>query len=266
MEDDREIGELPLSIGTSLAIESLIERTNTLQYDSIYFNMDTIVRNYYQAWPTNKRRAIDIDVFVTDIIEEVEWLIELFTGMDIDCYLYKCSYKSLASQLPLGNIVVPSTQLQVEYDKIQDIVIEHVINKLKDTDNANHIKRYDSSITGNYDNAVFLTHKCTDLVLYKNFKSVYLLESHTGAIKGKSEWNSKLGGGSTERIPFNKLTLQIFGDNGKSIRALGSKVRKSILELATNNGWSHMTTIDKVKRNLSGLKNRYLYELLKGGL
>ena len=101
--------------------------------------------------------------------------------------------------------------------------------------------------------AMILTHVPYDLLSYKNFNELDLLESNTGRLKKKYQWNSKyypVGDEDLSIIPFNRKFLLIFGDK-TLVHAMDMRLRKQIVDIAKKRNWTALSTEDKVMLDIS---------------
>lgn len=113
--------------------------------------------------------------------------------------------------------------------------------------------------------ALIITHIPYDLLNYKHFKRLILIESMTGKIKYRDQWGSKyhpIGNKSLEQLPFTEKLLWIFGDKDgiiKPINIKGTKAglgfRQVVYDIAQKSKWRPTTTIDKIKFDLQRLIN-----------
>jgi hypothetical protein len=114
-----------------------------------------------------------------------------------------------------------------------------------------------------YPSAMMLTHYAYDLVNYRDFNKLVLLESHTGAIKERAQWYSKYyNGRELAMIPFREDFLQVFGDN-EHFRPMDIRLRKDLIEIAIQYKWSSISTTDKILYGINQMKNPYYKEILK---
>ncbi|MNZ57992.1 hypothetical protein D3C78_759890 [compost metagenome] len=98
-----------------------------------------------------------------------------------------------------------------------------------------------------------------DLLQRYKFSSLTLLESHTGAAKPPALWYTKLTNGKElEHIPFDRMTLQFFGDNGNLFTGYPIKFRRIMLDIAKKNRWTALTTKDYI---IQSVKKAYEPEL-----
>src|SRR5690606_20358874 len=98
---------------------------------------------------------------------------------------------------------------------------------------------------------LIITHFPVDLLNRYKFSRLVLLETHTGAMKPHTLWYTKLyNGKELNMIPFDRMTVQVFGDGNLFTPAL-IKLRRHILDLAKRYKWTSVTTKDMVLRHVS---------------
>ncbi len=109
-----------------------------------------------------------------------------------------------------------------------------------------------------------LTSHSYDLLQSRMTRNLELLESHTGLLKGKPLWYTKFNDPKgLERIPFNELTLQVFGD--RNMFFMQKKfVRDAVREIAERSQWTALTTKDRVRLGFDLCDNAVVREILKG--
>ena len=263
---ERELGEtVPISIGTAIAMEELLNSDEISELESIWFNVRTLLRNLVDS--CGDHGELDSVHVVSDLIEELIVLEDLFqsgSGKHIEANFYINSHKSLAKKFPLAKIKTPRTEKQLAYTKFE----EDVIGELKDTLESRDIeplKEGDCDINGEDKRGILLTHIPMDLLSRYSFSSLILLESHTGRRKPSSQWNTKLtGGNKNNRIPFNGVTLQLFGDNATLFYGWPLKYKKAFLELAEIDEWNATTTRDRIMDSIKNVikKDPFLYNHL----
>jgi len=72
-------------------------------------------------------------------------------------------------------------------------------------------------------------------------------------------WYTKLTNGKElSHIPFDRMTLQFFGDNGNLFTGFPIKFRRIMLDIAQKNRWHAMTTKDYI---IQSVKKAYEPEL-----
>lgn len=259
--EQRTIGMLPISVGTSLVFESLIA-TPIHKIDNMMMNIATIFRNAYQAYDTSVRSKLTADQLYQDVIQDLGGIYEVLsrigTNKSPNMVAYYCSYAGLERRFKLAKLWKPETKIQLHYADLQDKVLKRLLSQLR-----GHVRLCDHTMPNGIRNTYVLTHHIVDLVVPDGFGDITLVESHTAALKEKGEWCTKLTGGSKlERIPFNPLTLQVFGDNSTNFKANDFKYKTAILMLAEQYSWTPMTTIERVKLGIASVRDESLRENL----
>lgn len=249
----RTKGEFPLSIGTSIAIECLLgvnkERTDKSRatppfndYQHICINIATISRNIISAIKTDQLDSINErkikDVIIAEI-NIIKMLLEEYCGNRISYSFYYNNYKKLNRVLRGGRFKKDYTNKQLYQYLLEKRSCETI-----STSDVPELIKTDLDIFIGKRRTIMLTHQPVDLLLFKN-GVVELLESHTGRIKKSNEFNTKLKYGGDD-VPFNKVTLQIFGDKNGFILPESSKTRNAVLEAFKKAGINKFTTDEKI--------------------
>ena len=272
---NRAVGEYPLSIGTSLAMETLKPDS---KYGSLWINIRTLFRNIWDALDSEDRKLLmenlkgnqagfskQVAFAIADTLEEeLHRILQVNQGKLDKVVLYHREYGDLLARFPKAFLVTPNTVIQKTRNNLMNNAIDEVlrrpIGEKIDFDRGSQLK-------GEPVKALILTHYPVDLLSRTAFMQLRLIESYTGAIKTKSQWNTKLTDGKLmPRIPFNDFTIQIFGDGNVLFRSYPKPVRTAILELAEKYKWTTMTTKEKIKQNIAWMNDKYSAELLKGML
>lgn len=270
---NRAVGEYPLSIGTSLAMETLKPDS---KYGSLWINIRTLFRNIWDALDSEDRKLLmenlkgnqagfskQVAFAIADTLEEeLHRILQVNQGKLDKVVLYHREYGDLLARFPKAFLVTPNTVIQKTRNNLMNNAIDEVlrrpIGEKIDFDRGSQLK-------GEPVKALILTHYPVDLLSRTAFMQLRLIESYTGAIKTKSQWNTKLTDGKLmPRIPFNDFTIQIFGDGNVLFRSYPKAVRTAILELAEKYKWTTMTTKEKIKQNIAWMNDKYSAELLKG--
>ncbi|QKE54566.1 hypothetical protein ACSA002_2500 [Salmonella phage vB_SalM_SA002] len=259
--EQRTIGMLPISVGTSLAFESLIA-TPTQQIDNLMLNVGTIFRNAYQAYETKDRDRLTVDQLYQDVIQDLGGIYEVLNRIgknkNPNMVAYYCSYAGLEKRFKLAKIWKPDTPKQLHYAALEDQVLKRLLSQLR-----GHIRLCDHTIPNGIRNTYVLTHHIVDLVVPKGYGEITLIESHTAALKEKDQWYTKLTGSSKfVRIPFNPLTLQVFGDNSTNFKVNDFKYKVAIHALSEQYKWTPMTTVERVKLGIASVADESLRESL----
>lgn len=267
----RAVGQLPISVATSLAIESLIgilpeapAATPAIQnHDTLWVNMRTLIRNLMGSIETEKRAHLTEQTVAEYIVNEMRTIeticIEHGDGR-FDVSFYKCSYSDLTYKFNKAVPRHPNTPAQKN-----SRIFEEAVLSVIDQEYQGHVPyltlvRTFPEVTGV---ALLLTHYPVDLLQRYRFENVSLLESHTGAIKPPAMWNTKLQNGrDLERIPFDRMTIQLFGD-GITFTPMALKVRHRLIEIAEKNKWTPMTTKEFVIYSVEQNRDPALEALVK---
>lgn len=255
--NDRLLSSFPLSLPTGLAFESLfsprIERYDDKreipnkiqisQYSEIWINLWTLFRNLASS--------VDKTVFATanskqlaEILKfEIELIGDLFRNEGQNhCqpYFYIQNYHMLKLQAK-----VKLREARTEGQKHYETLLFRTMTELvKDKDLTLHDKIHPVKRT----RALVITHIPFDLLSYKHFDRLDLLESNTGKLKMRNQWNSKyypVGEHDLSHLPFNHKLLFIFGDR-VLIQPSDYKLRKLMIDISKRRDWIVTTTIDKI--------------------
>ena len=260
----RSISGFPLSIGTGLAFETLFEPIQSVQdperirppqldlalYDTMWINVSTLFRNLVSALPTGEFAKTDVYDLVATLESEMEVIQSLFAQASETCVplFYYCTYDSLFSYEKKQAVKAlklrhPSTDSQLYYQDTWEKVLK-VLEQRSDT--LRHFK--DALAPDRYEKAFVLTHQPYDLTLFRKFMQLDLLESHTGIVKPRHQWNTKyhaMGTESLQMLPFHRRLLLIFGDR-VLIRPMHNAFRAKLIQVSNERKWNSLTTLEKV--------------------
>ncbi len=257
--EDRTIGDTGLSIGTHLALESVFhdsispyDKNRTIpnkidinRYKYHIFNMYTIIRNIMSACTHKyKDEIIQHKDFINTIIDEINIITYLY--MDYKCkpIFISPDYSKLHYSLNKGKESV-ATLVYIEHKQIYHI-LKKAPKNLKEKMLETNFK------FPTLEGEILLTTSVPVDLLNKG--NITLLESHTGKIKTKSEFNSKfhkLGKADLSNMPFIEELVYILGDTS-FVLPLKVSVRRPLYELSIEKNWTYRTSRDKV---LSDIKN-----------
>lgn len=253
--DGREKGAVPVSIGTSLAIEGAAgeypDRPESpapiLSVKEVWFNIRTIIRNLVEAIPTDQRDALTVDLLWPALVEEVtivEAAIVRISAGQARSVFYLTNYLHLQRKFPKAILRQASTPKQLKMKELEEGLLRRIGKEGVSVD-YRAFNNYE--ITGRHPEAFIVTHFPVDLLARYAFKRLELLESHTGIVKGFTQWHTKLTGGNDHsNIPFCALTLQVFGDKGNHFAAMPSRLKTAVLNVAASENWSSVTTKDRM--------------------
>jgi len=256
---NRELGtKVPVSIPTAIAIEELTTRHKNEKL-TLWINIRTLIRNLISTFSVDDARTLTVDDIATTISEEAYLIVEYvrsYTDEKINVVFYNAVRGSLDRHFKYALL----KKLKTDRQKALWHTSEMVLNKVVRESNIN-ILSFDIKLKGGNRDAMLLTHQPIDLLSRYEFGTVRLLESHTGKVKESVEWNSKLTGKDTDSLPFNILTLQVFGDN-ETFSSMFTAMKRGVLEIAEKGKWTPLTSMEKITSDI----NRYGDEKIKDTL
>lgn len=256
--DGRTVGQFPLSIATSLALEGLFgiledsPNPNNPPYKHfgyLLINFRTLFRNLLGALDTVTRNGITIKDCVSLMIEEmriIQSVVKQHSKGSMSVAFYACSYKDLTGFYPYSLFKEVKSVKQKEYAHLENETFNHVYKTLGGIANG-MLTSYDTTILSIAKNTLMMTHYPIDLLNVKGALSLGLLESHTGVVKSKAEWGTKLQNHKDHpRIPFDRMTVQVFGDSGGLFKPYPLEHRQRLIELSEKYEWNGTTTKDRI--------------------
>lgn len=273
--DGRSVGQYPLSIATSLAIESAfgvhpeikVTKPPIQDYDELWINARTLFRNLIGSITSEGIRTVTSQELKSAIFDEMQMIDSLVseqTGGRVKVIHYISNYADIESNYPHATIRRDNTPKQKEYSQLLEKVFTALLKEVP----PGYVRTFKLKLVPDASKpmdvarmkaikALILTHYAFDLLSYKNFGSLTLLESHTGAIKDRSQWYTKYyQGKELSMIPFREDLIQVFGDN-ETFRTHDPKLRRDIVEIAKKYKWSSVTTYDKIRYGIDSMKNPY---------
>lgn len=259
----RATGQVPVSVATSLAIEGLFGILEppeggpkskapppANEVDEVWVNLRTLFRNIQGAVEAQAVTQINGHSFGLAIIEEmtiIQQSVHQLSSGRIKTYFYVCSHANLRRDFPNARLKEPRTDKQLIYAALEKEAIETVLRNKTEQE----VTVYDVSVQMHVKRCAMLTSFPVDLVMAKNYSSLVLLESHTGAVKKNHLWNTKLQNGKElTRIPFGKMSLQVFGDNSGVFAPFPKEYRDAILRIAEQYKWTVFTTKDRIVQSI----------------
>lgn len=248
----RAIGGLGMSVGTSLAFEGPDSKKIT-DGDVIMFNLKTLIRNAHAAYEKDDKEKLDPKQLAEDVSSDLRliggWLEQARRTKPIQMKVYLADYSKLKSMFPHGDVWEPKTDNQKAYAKLVDQVVDILVKQYGKL--IINTKATVPEFTGK---GVVLTHHVVDLVTGLNSSKLYLLESYNGVIKPFTLWYTKLtNGNELHTIPFNRLTIQIFGDKSTNFKSSTQGIKALVLKLAKDSHWTSATTMSRVRATINNL-------------
>lgn len=267
-----------LSIATGLAMESLFKPRQTVadpnrvgpgriplnNYKELWINVQTLIRNIYQA----SEKSIQVYVTPESMYEVLQMemdlikdLLKIEGGDIVKPVFFINNYESL--------FLNSSKIYQRREDRTgNQIQARHIYKKasMLAYRNNNDIETFQLKLKGQGKTALILTSNPADLLSYREFDRLDFLESHTGKLKTRQDWNSKyysVPGSDMGRLPFCRQLLGVFGDSSMIVPG-PIKVRKEIIELASKCYWNPSTLPSKVSNDLNRLSDPVMAGIIRG--
>lgn len=275
---NRATSALPISVGTSLALESIFSgekesidpsrkppiRIPLKKYPYMYFNVSTLLRNIINSsnLKADEMPKIDEQVLYDIVYAEIDVIKSVFRheggGLSLPVFYlaqYKNKYFDLLKKHDClrqhkGGLGIAASKI----DSVIEKLIRHNTGEFVITNDT-------AADLNNSSSSIIFTHVTYDLLSHKGFSNgLSLLESHTGQLKDKSHWNTKYYKLKDDlqsqilRMPFNRYLLAILGDTYQ-IKPYDIKKRKEIAGLSKTFHWTPITTEEKVYINLKQNNN-----------
>lgn len=259
----RELGALPISVGTSLALEAYRTEAKT-HYLHLYVNLQTMFRNLYTSLPAVDAERVSKALWAETLVEEIRMVqrIVLETNPKMKVVFYAPDYSDIYKLIPKAKLRVASTPKQMYYKEVNDDVLvlaKYAVRALESEGiKVLYVGHQPPEVKAG---ALIITHFAVDLLACP--WNTRLLESHTGKVKDRSQWSTKLSGSlDYSIIPFNKLTLTVFGDS-TLIAPQPLVARKDLYAVAVEKKWTAVTTYDYVKRSVEQMRDYGMRDLYK---
>lgn len=272
---ERVVGQYPISIPTSLALEAAFDiypdrpplgRKVINEYSEIWINIRTLFRNLMSCFSKEQSRSLFPGMLVLGLLDDIEMIQEVIrsnTNDNVKPIFYYSNYAKLDFHFKHGIIRTDRTDKQLEYTKLHNETIKLLLSKAE-KEHIGDIRVFDLLIKPtDRTNALIVTNFAIDLLANKEFSRMTLLESHSGQFKEKAQFYTKFyDGKECSQIPFRKDMLQIFGDN-TLFHPMDIKLRREILEVAKKYNWSSITTTDRIRLTIDSIQNPYFKEFIK---
>lgn len=266
---ERTLGQYPLSIATSLAIEGImgihpdtpIGKYALSDFATVWVNLKTLYRNFYNAHDKETIGYIapeDQAVFFSQEMDALTTVIGSESAGATAVRFYLPDYDKVGKRFRHALMRVDHTPKQLAYASAMIGTINQILAS----------RREDIHLTSDVivepfgGKVLMITHYPLDLTT-RSFNAIGLLESHTGLVKTKEMWYTKYyNGKDLVAMPFMASLLSIFGDNDM-FRPMPIQYRRALIELSEKYRWNFLTTKDKIFYGLSTLKDKMLAEQLR---
>lgn len=249
----RSTGALGMSIGTSLAFEG--DAASTIRsMDSVLLNLMTMIRNAHDAYEsTEEKEALTVDQLVQDVTSDLKilagWMEQARKTKPISMVVYYPTYFSLGFRFPKADLKKPKGVKQERYAALSEAVAKKVYDKYDKL-----VVKTDVGMPEYKGRGIVLTHHVVDLVMVEAVARLTLLESYTGKMKPYTQWYTKLtGGDELFNMPFNRLTIQIFGDRSTNFSSSSRGIKELVKRLAVEFRWTSATTLGRMRSNINSL-------------
>lgn len=253
----RAIGQShPLSIGTAMIFEA--ETTMINEIDAHFLvSIPTLIRNLISSISStvnwSRLHTEDIAEAITMEMDELTKILPSIKTFKSISFTFP-SYSDLTKRYPMGKLRETLTEKQQrQHDIIEDIREQFLKNKL---DIGHQISFPDTLLDKINKPTTILTGFPVDLLSLYQFPSLTLIESHTGRIKTRKEWYTKInterGDKTVFRFPFNKFSLQLLGD-GVFFLLSSRQLKLEAYALADKYKWNTLTTDGRIRQSINAL-------------
>lgn len=251
----RAVGEqFPISVATARIFESECFNRDDWEKGILMVNIMTLIRNVVNSVPgTNTYQYVRPDIITNAIFEDMSAISKTVEDLfedDLSVQFYLPDLRNLHKLLPHADIRVPSTSNQVLYARMEDEVTKDFIRQAK----SNVYMNVGVSLPKMDKHVYLVSHYSHELLSRYEFPCLTLVESYTGKLKDSTQWATKMT--NKPDVPFNKFTLQLFGDNNVLLKQKPIALRRLILALAQENNWTPITTMDKIKSDINKITER----------
>lgn len=220
---DRPKSGFPVSIPTGLALQTIFDPVQPVidpdrlvppkairgNYNTYLFNISTLLRNLISSIPGKELMFHSQQAIFDTLLEEIEYLTHFFRMNDLNISFYVHTYNYVLSKYK-DQIRAANTENQKYIQAVNDFCFK----KLKGQDDVLHFTKHLEPSRGTA--ALLLTHVPWDLLSHHSFLRLDLLESHTGVIKTRKDWNSKyfkIKDHDLSNLPFIESLLTTLGDS-----------------------------------------------------
>ncbi len=270
--DGREKGAVPISIGTSLAIEAaegvypdrpVVTPAPITTTQLLMVNVRTLIRNAHGAVDKDYKDRVNGEHLAPVILEEMlilNTVIPEVSNGKCKVLFYLSDYQHVNPQQFRGALFKhATTPKQLAYAKLESETVEELQKK----ELPSNVVYFKGAIEGKYPRTFLITHYPVDLLSRYQFERLDLLETHSGNIKAPPVWGTKLTGSMMENIPLNAFTLKLFGDG---VHFLGQRpsIKKEMLYWAEVDRWTGLTTTALISNSVSKVKDPQIRAELAG--
>lgn len=250
----RELGELPLSVATSEAISSLLKE-GTDGRRNLWINLHTLFRNLHGAVAADQRGYVMLPQWQQALWEEVLQIKTLLAPVIAgELIFYLPTYEHVLKHYPRAQIRATKAAKQIEYSQMAGEVLAGFVKRAQEMLDGHQItvRKFDVELKGFPPSAFIITSFALDLLSCRS--DTILLETHTAARKPPSQWNTKFVTAGQQDMPFNRLTLQVFGDK-TTFSPMPIKIKESLINLAKERKWTPLTTQERIAFSIREMRD-----------
>jgi len=274
---ERTVSSYAVSIGTAMALETFgmgqrpaydperqVQHMPLSKYQEFWINLVTLFRNMVSSVKSEHRDQLKPEDLADCLAEELDVIdaaIAALSGGATRVVYYTCGYTAMKNAFQHAELRVDRTENQRQYTELATKTINAFYKKYKHLRVHRH---FSTMISPNAKTkAVMLSHYAVDLLSWKMFANLELLESHTGRIKPRTEWYTKYVNGKERcvRIPWDRRMLQVFGDQ-HTFSPLKKAVIDAVLAVAEEHQWTQATTDDRIRLGIGSMKDKYAAAIL----
>lgn len=262
--DQRVMGDFPVSFSTAEAAKALAPLKLEQKADWLV-NLRTLFRNMVDSISTEDQAKLNHHECAFVLLQDIGALIEYAEQNlpKINLRIYYPTYSSMLRVYPHAAHKVIKSDIQKRYAKLEKDTIERVLSRMHE---MKCFEKTDCKLPAITNDGFITTHYPADLLTRNGFGELTLVESRTGALKTRKDWSTKITGGDRpeiQNLPFNKMTLQVFGDQSTQFASSPHKMKQMVLELASKSKWNTLTPDERVLFGISTLKDPFARRFLR---
>jgi hypothetical protein len=265
---ERDVGQIPVSIGTSLAFEGYLgthpnppkQPIDVKSVKEIWVNLRTLARNLWSAVPTSEVANLNPAAAVDVLMQEVQTIPVALAqaGARAKVRYYIAGKNSMKWMFPKALFKEAKTPKQMAYEVYERYAAIELAQRMRDE--GIEFMEIDRKPPKSDGTIALLTHYPHELLWKDNFNRLLLLESHTGKFKPWQLWYTKLHNVKEDTpMPFSKFTIQVFGD-GVDIVSQPRAIVAQLRLMAQNRKWSPVTAESKVYHDINTHGSKELKE------
>lgn len=242
-----ESGDFGISVGTENGIEGLKKAQEASEFrgDLLLINVSTLIRNAQSVITTGFATIENVTALVLSDMGLIKQLVKrLPTPIPVE--FYYCTYEKLRKQKQ----VVFKSSFTDKQQLLVDVQDGATLAILSNEDYKKDIVLLDTRLDKWRKDAALMSHIPADLLSFNEFQNLRLLESHTGTIKGRELFYTKLRRDAKVPLPFNIFTLNVFGDKAMFFEGQPVKVRNVFNKLVAKYKWTAITSLRYMIHNI----------------